>query len=289
MASSLQLVLGFLILLAAYTLGPKTALFHFHIIFPLGIWLLCDGLNFRFTGRSTLHGPKRKIMGMILWGALFGLFLDFQMVAVTKILRYLTVTTPLLALGLYIGWGLCLPAIYESYRLASLLTPGLGKKTLLPGRWRKVLLAASGPVGATLFALPLFAFLYMESPGLASPAWQVPGQGTGAGSGPLVIPSFAGLWLLLEYGIYRKRSTGLLGSLLEGFWNPLGALALASVTLTLVWEGLNALMGSWRYLNLFWLQPRLLGVPPVAFFGYFCWYVLFLALHQLVSGDEIWC
>ncbi|MFQ6001435.1 MAG: hypothetical protein ACE5LG_07165 [Anaerolineae bacterium] len=269
MVSSLQLALGFLILVTSYTWGPKTGLFHFHIIFPLGVWFLCDGLNFRFTGRSTLHGPKRRILAMILWGALFGLFLDFQMIAVTKILRYLTVTTPLLALGLYIGWGFCLPAIYESYRLASFLTRGC-KRAPLPERWRKVLLPASGPAGAILFALPLFAFLYMEA------------------SGPLIIPSFAGLWLLLEYGIYRKRSKGLLGSLLEGFWSPLAALTLASITLTLIWEGLGALMGSWRYQNLFWLEPRLLGVPLVAFFGYFCWYVLFLSLHQLVSGEEVW-
>jgi len=270
-ASSLQLALGLLILVASYTLGPKTALFHFHIIFPLGVWLLCDGLNFRFTGRSTLHGPRRKVLAMILWGALFGLFLDFQMVAVTKILRYLSVTAPLLALGLYIGWGFCLPAIYESYRLASLLTRGFTKRALVPTRWRKALLSTSGPVGMILFAFPLFAFLYLDA------------------SGPLIIPAFAGLWLLLEYGIYRRRgSKGLLESLLEGFWSPLAALTLASMTLTLIWEGLNALMGSWRYQNLFWLEPRLLGVPLVAFFGYFWWYLLFLSLHQLVSGDEIW-
>ncbi len=207
---------------------------------------------------------------MILWGALFGLFLDFQMIAVTKILRYLTVNTPLLALGLYIGWGFCLPAIYESYRLASLLTRGFGKRALLPQRWRKALLSASGPMGAILLVLPLFAFLHMET------------------CGPLIIPSFAGLWLLSEYGIYRKRSQGLLKTLLEGFWNPLAALTLASITLTLIWEGLNALMGSWRYQNLFWLQPCLLGIPLVAFFGYFCWYVLFLSLYQLVSGEEVW-
>jgi len=269
-------------------LGPKTGLFHFHIIFPLGVWLLCDGLNFRFTGRSTLRGPKRKTAGMILWGALFGLFLDFQMIAVTKILRYLAVTTPLLALGLYIGWGFSLPAIYESYRLASLLTRGSGKGALLPERWRKVLLSTSGPVGAILFVLPLFALLYTEAPGLWPVTCQDRLASTGAGSGSLIIPSFAGLWLLSEYGIYRKGSKGLLGSLLEGFWSPLGGLTLASVTLTLAWEGLGALMGSWRYQNLFWLEPRLLGVPLVAFFGYFCWYVLFLSLHQLVSGEEVW-
>lgn len=282
------MALGFLILVASYNWGPKTALFHFHIIFPLGIWLLCDGLNFRLTGRSTLHGPKRKMLGMILWGALFGLLLDFQMIAVTKILRYLTVTTPLLALGLYIGWGFCLPAIYESYRLASLLTRGFGKRAPLPERWRRVMFSSSGPVGAILFALPLFAFLYMEAPG----PWPVTCQDrlatTGAGSGPLIVPGFAGLWLLLEYGIYRKGSRGLLKSLLEGFWSPLGALTLTSMILTLAWEGLNALMGSWRYQNLFWLEPRLLGVPLAAFFGYFCWYVLFLSLHQLVSGEEVW-
>lgn len=206
---------------------------------------------------------------MILWGALFGLLLDFLMIAVTGILRYLTVDTPLLALGLYIGWGFCLPAIYESYRLASFLPPRF-QRALLPERWRQVLLSASGPVGAILFALPLFAFPHWKSSGL------------------LIIPGFAGLWLLLEYGIYKKGSKGLLQSLLEGVWSPLAALILASVVLTLAWEGLGALMGSWRYQNLFWLQPRFLGIPLVSFFGYFCWYVLFLSLHQLLSGEEIW-
>jgi len=263
------LALGFLLLVASYVFGPRTGLFHFHITFPLGVWLLCDSLNFRLTGRSTLHGPEKRIAGMILWGALFGLFLDFQMIAVTRILRYLTVNTPSLTLGLYMGWGFSLPAIYESYRLASLLTPGF-ERAPLPERWRKILLSASGPLGAILFVLPLFAFLYMEP------------------SGPLIIPSFAGLWLLLEYAIYRKGAKGLLECLLEGFWSPLATLALASTTLTLVWEGLNALMGSWQYQNLFWLEPRLLGVPLVAFFGYFCWYVLFLSLHQLVFGEEVW-
>jgi len=33
-------------------------------------------------------------MGMILWGALFGLLLDFQMIAITEILHYLTVNPP---------------------------------------------------------------------------------------------------------------------------------------------------------------------------------------------------
>ncbi|HAL62645.1 MAG TPA: hypothetical protein DCP08_09610 [Chloroflexi bacterium] len=65
-------------------------------------------------------------------------------------------------------------------------------------------------------------------------------------------------------------------------------MTLASITLPLSAEGLGALMGSWRYQNLFWLEPCFLGVSLVAFFGYFRWYLLFLSPHQLVSGDEIW-
>ncbi|HAL62646.1 MAG TPA: hypothetical protein DCP08_09615 [Chloroflexi bacterium] len=75
--------------------------------------------------------------------------------------------------------------LYESYRLASLLTQGF-ERALLPERWRNVLLSASGPVGAILFTLPLFAFPYTDV------------------SGPL-IPGFAGLWLLLECGIYTEK------------------------------------------------------------------------------------
>jgi len=51
------------------------------------------------------------MLGMSLGSALFGLSLDFQMIAVTKILRYLAVTTPLLALGLYIGWAFVFPPL----------------------------------------------------------------------------------------------------------------------------------------------------------------------------------
>ncbi len=268
MVVNLQWASGALILILVYLLGPRTGLFHFHLLFPLGAWLLCDGLNLRLTGRSTLHGSKRELALLILLGALFGLLLDFQMVAVTRILRYSAVSTPLLALELYLGWGFCLPAIYESYRLAHLLTRGLGdfRREILPSRWHGRAHVVAGTTGAILIAVPLFAYLYMEVPG-----W-------------LIVPDFLGLWLLLEYGIYKKGSEGLLQSLLEGSWSPLTAILIASVLLTLSWEGLNSLVGSWRYQNLFWLEPRLLGTPPVAFFGYFCWYVLFLSLHQLALG-----
>jgi hypothetical protein len=39
-------------------------------------------------------------------------------------------------------------------------------------------------------------------------------------------------------------------------------------------------MGSWAYGNLFWLEPAILGVPLVAYFGYICWYALFLSFHR---------
>ena len=129
------------------------------------------------------------------------------------------------------------------------------------------IMSVAGTTGAILTATPLFAYLYIEVPG-----W-------------LVVPTFLGLWLLLEYAIYsRKESKGLLQSLLEGSWSPLPAILIASILLTFSWEGLNSIMGSWRYQNLFWLEPRLLGTPPVAFFGYFCWCVLFLSLHRLAFG-----
>ena len=138
MVSSLQLVLGFLILVASYAWGPKTGLFHFHIIFPLGVWLLCDGLNFRFTGHSTLHGPKRRTLGMILWGALFGLFLlIYRRISKDRILATTSlndfVTLGLLLFVVATGFANVISGLYEHFDILTTIAPWLrGIVTLTP-------------------------------------------------------------------------------------------------------------------------------------------------------------
>ncbi|HLB11382.1 MAG TPA: hypothetical protein VJO15_00330, partial [Dehalococcoidia bacterium] len=97
-----------------------------------------------------------------------------------------------------------------------------------------------------------------------------------------------GIWLLLQYLSYRRGKANVLSSILSGYWNPLLALSVGAIFLVLSWEGLNALMQSWFYQNLFLLEPKVLGIPPVAFFGYGAWYALFLALYGAIfEGSEL--
>ena len=160
-----------------------------------------------------------------------------------------------------------MPAILESYRvfLAATRRWRALERPFLQHAVREKVLQASGVVGLFLAATPLFFYMY-----------------TALFSGWLIIPGLAGIWLLLEYLSYRRCKANVLSSILSGYWSPLLALSVGAILLVLSWEGLNAVMQSWFYQDLFLLEPRVLGVPPVAFFGYGAWYALFLALYGAV-------
>jgi hypothetical protein len=62
---------------------------------------------------------------------------------------------------------------------------------------------------------------------------------------------------------------------------------IASLPYTILWEGLNGMMGSWVYQGIFWLTPRIWNIPLVAFFGYLFWYILFLSLLNAVTERDL--
>jgi hypothetical protein len=195
--------------------------------------------------------------------------LDTLMIQVTGILDYTAVRDIPTALLLYLGWGFCLPAIVASHRAtwAGLRRLPVPAFSLVPAAWRDALIRWAGPVGATLLASALFLRLYY--PDLL---------------GFMVAPAFLGLWLLTEsLGRHLRRAPGHLDNVLAGRWASLLAMVPPALLLALTWEGLNNLMRSWAYGNIFWLEPTILGVPLVAYCGYTCWYVLFLSLHRLLS------
>lgn len=87
----------------------------------------------------------------------------------------------------------------------------------------------------------------------------------------------------------RRACPSLLGAMLAGDPRPLLAMILAGLPFVILWEGLNVFMHSWHYQRIFWLQPTLLGIPLVAYFGYIAGYnVLFLAVYGAVrtEGEE---
>jgi len=261
---------GLLILAAVWAVGLATGSFLVHVAYPLGFWLASDGLLALVGFRPLVRRPGAAAQ-MIGVGAGLGLVLDFHMVGLAGILDLTTVTTPWLALAMYVGWGLSLPAVYSSYRLArhALGWRGQAGRPAEPARVPPALAPALALVGLPLAELALFFSLWVK----AVPGW-------------FVAPVFAGLWLLAEHVQARRRRPSLLGALLARDLRPLLAMALASAPFALLWEGLAALMGSWRYLNIFWLEPRLAGVPLVAYFGYLCgYYALFLAVYGAARSE----
>jgi hypothetical protein len=265
-AGSALLLMGLVILVAVFWLGVTTRSFLVHVAFPAGFWLTSDGLLVLVGVRPLVDQPI-VVLRMLLVGAGLGLVLDFHMVHLTRILDLTAVTTPVLALAMYLGWGLCLPAVYSSYRLA--------RDALGPGRGARVppqLIPVLGISGLPLALLALFFHLWVGT----VPGW-------------FVVPVFTGLWLLAEYVQIRRDRPSLLGALLARDVRPLLAIVLAGLPFVILWEGLDALMGSWQYQHIFWLQPRLLGIPLVAYFGYLSgYYVLFLAVYGAVrpEGEE---
>ena len=269
-ASLLILPLGLLILLSVWVIGLRTGSFLVHVAFPLGFWITSDGLMALVGFRPLVQSPV-IVARMVGIGAAVGLVLDFHMVELTRILDLTAVTSPWLALAMYLGWGLALPAAYSSFRLASCAV-ALGRPPVREGANRapRSLASLLAAVGTPLAVLALFWRLWVGE----VPAW-------------FVVPVFAGLWLIAEHIQVRRERSSLMGSLLVGNPRPLLALALAAIPFTLLWEGLNAVMGSWRYRDIFWLEPHLLGVPFVVFFGYVCgYYVLFLSLYGAFRNEN---
>lgn len=258
------LLVGVAILGAVFWLGITTRSFLVHVAFPAGFWLACDGL-LALAGIQPLIDQPATVVRMVFVGAGLGLALDFHMVHLTRVLDLTGVTTPALALAMYLGWGLAMPAVYSSFRLARY---ALGSKrgARVPDRLTPLL----GVTGLPLALLALFFHLWVGF----VPGW-------------FVVPVFTGLWLLAEYVQARRGLPSLLGSMLALDLRPVLALILAGLPFVILWEGLDVLMNSWHYQNIFLLQPRILGIPLVAYFGYIAGYnVLFLAVYGAVRTED---
>jgi len=272
LAPALVTFCGIAVIGATWLVGWRTGWFLAHVVFPVGFWLTFEGLALRLGNGSLLRRPA-VLVAMTFAGACFGLLLDFYMVYLTQILDLTAVTDPGIGLQMYLGWGLCLPAVYQSYRVFLYI---LGKTVCVSSRsdlrlpsW---LFAPLGLLGFGLAGMTLFFRLWVGF---------VPGY--------LIVTSFLGFWLLAEHVQLRRGRPTFGTTLLQLNFAPILAMSLASLPFTLLWEGLNYLiMDSWHYQNIFLLEPRIIGIPPVVFFGYFCgYYVLFLSLYNAVrTGDE---
>ena len=254
-----ELAVGILILAAAFAIGLKTRLFFNHMLFPLGFWLVFDAADLMLNRKSFFRrlGLREGLVTIALAG-MFGIILDYHMVVLTRVLKFYAIGTPFTAFQMYVGWAFCLPAIYESYVVMD---------SLLPGKRRQ-----SGPhlnlglLGVLLFVIPIFSAMWV-----------------GKAPGPLLILSFTGMFLILEHVQSRRGRV----TLLQSGTRPWIAMILASLPYTILWEGLNGMMGSWVYQGIFWLTPRIWNIPLVAFFGYLFWYILFLSLLSAVSERDL--
>ena len=261
---------GTLILAASFVVGLRTRLFFNHVLFPLGFWLVFDAADLMLNRKSYFRRlGLREGLAMIALAGLFGVALDYHMVVLISVLKFYAIDSPFTALQMYVGWAFCLPAIYESYVVVDGLLPGKRRQMGAP--------INLGLVGALLLVIPIFCAMWIGK----APGW-------------LLIPSFIGMFLILEYVQLRRGRVTLLESglsrrigMLAPAARPWIVMALASLPYTILWEGLNGMMGSWVYRNIFWLKPRIWNVPLVALFGYLFWYILFLSLLNALSERDL--
>lgn len=254
----------------AWVIGLNTGWFFVHVAYPFGFWMAFEGLAL-WAGVPSLLRRRTTVLKMVTAGAAFGLVLDFYMVHLTGILDLVAVTDAGIALQMYLGWGLCFPAVYQSYRVV--LSQVGGARALTRRARTRVpdtLYGPAGVLGFALAALPLFLHLWV-----------------GGAPGYTIVSTFTGLWMISEHVQHRRGRRGLVATFLELDPRPFLAMILASLPFTLLWERLNYLMGSWEYRNIFLLEPAPAGVPLVVFFGYLCgYYVLFLSLYNAIATES---
>lgn len=264
-------MIGLGLVILSYAAGIPTGWFPFHITFILGFWLASDALAWRVTGRSLWRDQKWAAGQMVLFAGLLGVILDYHLIEVHGVLHYEAVQTVPMALVLYFGWGLCLPGIVESYRVVAWWLghrdPHARPEPVNAQEWPPTfrrLLDNLAWIGLVWIAAPLLVRMY-----------------TSSRAGEWLIASFVGFWFVAEGLLFQRGQTGFLAAALCGQWQPWATATLASAVLTLTWEGLNGIMGSWMYGNLFWLTPKIINVPLVVFFGYGYWYLLFMTVYWL--------
>lgn len=264
----LSTILGILIFITSIVWGLSFNRYESFITMVIGYWLFFNGLNKILFKESLLTKFKPwQILKIIALGGLAGLVLDFFM-TLTHIIEYYTVNNIWIGFLLYLGWGISLLAMYESYVFFSrIINLKFGFK-FLPDQIIKCVLKHSAIIGSLLILIVFVFFVHSSIP-----YW-------------FVILLFLGSWLIVEYFDHKQSKSGLLKTLLDGDWNPVLALLLAAILFSIAWEAMNAPMQHWAYVNLFWLEPRILGVPFIAFFGYFCWFVIFLTSYRVFFDSK---
>lgn len=262
----LQAVVGFFLFLASVLWGWSSNLYIAFVTMVTGYWLIFDSLNKAFFKESLLTKFKpRHFIKIVFLGALLGIVLDFDM-TLTKVIEYYTMNNLWNIFLLYLGWGVSLPAMYEGYcffsRWLSKIFGKIGFE-FLPKRIEVFVLESSGLIGALLILFVFLFFIHSSVPGF------------------FIVFLFLGNWLVLEYIQHKKAESGLLETILRGNFIPVFGIAISAVLFCIAWESMNLPMGHWAYVNLFWLESKILGIPLVAFFGYFCWFAIYLSFYKL--------
>jgi hypothetical protein len=261
----LSLFLGIIVITLGVMSGWLYDQYVSFILMVTGYYLVFEGLN-SFWRRK---GPSEKLVMFslgVLFGALLGVLLDFDMIS-AGIMKYRTMDNWFNLFLLYLGWGISFPAMYESYMFISHFAPTV-KTKIFPKRVIMLYNQLSLFVGLILNAVVVVIFLHRGIPGY------------------FAIFMFLGNFLILDY--IATKITGLrnLGSILmSGDLKALSPMIISAALFCIAWEGMNVPMGHWQYQNIFWLTPTFIGIPMVAFFGYFCWFVIYLSVASLLDKD----
>lgn len=266
-----------------------------NIFFYVGLIMIFDWIDFRLSDNSLLHHRNKKLKffwRFLLFSGLAILFLEGLMLWFGKYWYYPYFPTTFLFLVVYPLFFLYFLPIIESYAaIKAILDKIIGKKIVTkPFKFEKPFYHILGILGACLFSIGLtsIAFIYsyqgnfkfiVDRP-TESPI-------------PLLLAGMMLLafWFLMEFVQWERKQRSFFKATIHGYLNPLLAIIIASVILSLLVELWNLPLGTWCYQNLLLYEIKLLGLPIVVWLGWPFQYIMFLSLYRALFKEveeEVW-
>lgn len=266
-----------------YPLYPANALAFSAGLFTFGVIVLGEGVCERFGGVSLFSfatATPQRLLRVALSAVACGLALELTAQWLGKLWIYPYWATWFYLLVVLPGFTFYWVSIVESY---------LAVKAVLDHRWKGYFFehqAFRVPHKAVGFGfLAVSAWLFGQW--YAAHGWTFAVVRPVSQAPPFfyVLLAFAGGWLVAEWVLARRGSGSLLTSVLSGYWVPVVAVLVSSLSLSLVMETQNSIHHYWRYVHFPGPEVPLTGVRATVFATWPLHYVVFLMLAGVFTPE----
>jgi len=106
-----------------------------------------------------------------------------------------------------------------------------------------------------------------------------------------IILSFFSFWFIFEFIAFKRKRNSLLKNIFHDYWNPLFAIVLASIVLSVYMEIQNVPIRLWIYTNWPYQDIKFLGIPFLVYLAWPLHYIGFLSAYRAFGDEpsrEIW-